>query len=39
LLDATNFLALGWKKNVSFDDGLADTYEWLKEHYEQIRIS
>lgn len=39
LLDATNFLALGWKKNVSFDDGLADTYKWLKEHYEQIRIS
>lgn len=39
LLDASRFLALGWNKEVDFDEGLRDTYEWLKENYGRIRIS
>ncbi len=39
LLDASRFLELGWSKQVDFDEGLQNTYEWLKENYDRIRVS
>ncbi len=34
LLDSSKFLSLGWKPNVTFEDGLKMTYQWYKENYE-----
>lgn len=34
LLDSSRFLALGWKPQTSFEDGLKTTYNWYKENYE-----
>jgi GDP-L-fucose synthase len=39
LLDASRFLALGWSKKVDFDEGLKNTYEWLKDNYGRISVS
>lgn len=39
LLDAGLFLSLGWQKEMPFDEGLHSAYQWLKEHYDRIRIS
>jgi GDP-L-fucose synthase len=33
LLDSSRFLALGWQPKTSFEDGLAMTYKWYKENY------
>jgi len=34
LLDSSKFLALGWKPQVKFEEGLETTYKWYKENYE-----
>lgn len=34
LLDSSKFLALGWKPEISFEDGLKITYEWYRKFYE-----
>jgi len=34
LLDSSRFLALGWRPETSFEEGLSLTYKWYKEHYE-----
>jgi len=34
LLDSSKFLELGWKPQVSFEEGLTTTYKWYKENYE-----
>lgn len=32
LLDVSKLHTLGWKASISFDAGLAETYEWYKKH-------
>ncbi|OHD90002.1 GDP-L-fucose synthase [Sulfuricurvum sp. RIFCSPLOWO2_12_FULL_43_24] len=39
MLDCDKFLALGWKRNINFDEGLKSTCTWLKENYDTIRTS
>jgi GDP-L-fucose synthase len=34
LLDSSKILALGWKANTSFEQGLHETYQWYKENYD-----
>jgi GDP-L-fucose synthase len=34
LLDSSKFLALGWKPEMGFDEGLRITYEWYRKFYE-----
>lgn len=34
LLDSSKFLALGWKPEIGFDEGLRITYEWYRKFYE-----
>ncbi|MCB5266563.1 MAG: GDP-L-fucose synthase [Candidatus Cloacimonetes bacterium] len=34
LLDSSKFLALGWKPEIGFDEGLKITYEWYRKFYE-----
>lgn len=36
LLDSKNFLALGWKPETSFEEGLKKTIKWFEEHYDGL---
>ena len=36
LLDSSRFLALGWKPDTDFEEGLKATYGWYQTHLEQI---
>lgn len=37
LLDSSKMLELGWKPNISLEDGIKKTYEWFIENYDNIR--
>lgn len=37
LLDVSRLASLGWKANISLEDGLNQTYEWFLEHQESFR--
>lgn len=36
LLDSSRFLELGWKPSKSFDDGLKETYDWMKKNCKDL---
>jgi len=31
LMDVSRLKAMGWEASISFEEGLADTYQWVKE--------
>jgi len=37
LLDSSRLRGLGWQSQVSFEDGLRDTYRWYQEHLSEGR--
>lgn len=37
LLDVSKLNALGWKPSISLEDGIADTYRWFRDNFDQIR--
>ncbi len=37
LMDVSRLAALGWRAQVSLEDGLRDTYAWFRAHAAQIR--
>lgn len=37
LLDSSRLRGLGWQSQVSFEDGLRDTYRWYQEHLSEER--
>lgn len=37
LLDSSKIESLGWKPQISLEQGIKDTYEWFKENYKDIR--
>ena len=37
LLDVSRLASLGWKANISLEDGLAQTYKWFLDNQEDIR--
>ena len=36
LLDVSRLTGLGWKPRIDFEQGIATTYEWLREHYDAL---
>jgi len=38
LLDVSQLHSLGWKHRVELADGLASTYQWFLDHYEDARL-
>ena len=38
LLDVTKLTDLGWKADISFEDGVRSTYEWFVEQHETARL-
>lgn len=37
LLDVSKMKNEGWTYSIDLDDGIKDTYEWFKEHYDEIK--
>jgi GDP-L-fucose synthase len=37
LLDVSRIHALGWRHRHGLEDGIAQTYAWFLEHYEELR--
>ena len=35
LLDTSRINALGWKPRMTLREGIRNTYEWFKEHYQE----
>ncbi|MCX7883176.1 MAG: GDP-L-fucose synthase [Brevinematales bacterium] len=36
LLDVSRLFSLGWRPKVSLEEGLRLTYQWMRDHYEEI---
>ncbi len=38
LLDVSRLKALGWQAGIGLRDGLAETYRWVLEHRDTLRV-
>jgi len=38
LLDVSRLKALGWQARIGLEEGLRDTYRWLLEHHDEVRV-
>jgi GDP-L-fucose synthase len=36
LLDVNRLKALGWQPETSLEEGIAQTYAWMVEHWDQV---
>jgi GDP-L-fucose synthase len=38
LLDTTRLTGLGWRPSITLKDGIAKTYKWFQEHFDDARL-